>query len=752
MREELGKAFTCIDELEKITACVKYVAWPIESDVKQYFVPQMFHLINANQLWEEIGHAIDGKTLVTVASDTSMMSKIHQSLYDFEYIKKGIEEKICLWKRAFPRFFLLSHEKIFDVMEDFPKMEAISTLFSVKSLKMLNEKEICGFVSNTGEELRLIHPVCTKECPCLALKKLEESMRETVKEEIMSALKTRALKKEWYLKNLRQAIAVSLWVEWTRNVEEALKGKDPVTGFANCLELYNNELKIVIKLIQEVTDPEEVVKMKYITMILYNFVRMIEQLIKEKVKTEYDAAWLNTLKFYWKNNTILVKCGDSIVEYGYEFNSVDLPLVYMPESIGTSFPFIMSSIKHQIIAGLAGPAGTGKTEMCKELATLLGKPYVVLNVSDSVSVEFIENFTRAISYMGGFLILDELNRLNSEKKWFEHYYKLMELREAGCCELVEEGKSIPLGKNFDLIATINPGYMGRTTFPNVETVPVTVLPIIPLCEATFLSEGFINGKTLASKMCACFTELKNKLSKAHHYDFGVRVHKRIIALVKLLVNKYKLPEEVALSQAFYITVWTHLEKGDIKLFEDVMKATFGEKVAPLELNSGLFKVLAESGKKLPEKMVYQLVYLYEIMRASFSPLLLVPDEKIISVLVEAIAKLYPTEVPTVHVIDISLPSAEVFGKFEDAGYVSGSFDKTLMSLDGTKENWLVLTKSVSAVKTENFNTLIDVGRKYCSMAGTMKTINEKTKIIFVATDLENASPAFVSRTAPFKFE
>ena len=59
-----------------------------------------------------------------------------------------------------------------------------------------------------------------------------------------------------------------------------------------------------------------------------------------------------------------------------------------------------------------GPAGTGKSETCKELARILGKPYYLFNCNEDVSFKLAERILTGIVRTGFWGVLDEFNRLN----------------------------------------------------------------------------------------------------------------------------------------------------------------------------------------------------------------------------------------------------------------------------------------------------------------------------------------------------
>lgn len=747
----LGTALTCREELDNITNSIKYVVWPIFSDVKKYFTAQMFHIIGAKSLWEEIVKEIEGKPLMKIAHDETMMAKIHQVMYDFDYIRKAIEKQCEEWRVTFPRLFVMTDEKLIDFMEDFPKSKGLQEIFHFSCLNLYQDKEIRGVQSEKGEELRLIHPVkvCKTCSPAEALRKLEKSMRESMKEEIMQAMKTRTAKKEWYIMHLSQAVCVALWVEWTRSIEEALKGNDVHNGLQHCLELYQTEMKTVLQTFYDKKE-ECQTKITNIVFTLHAMVTILEELVRNKVAVQNSPFWANKLKFYWKNDTIIIKCEDNIVEYGYEFYGCSKLSVYFNEGRNLANPLIMSSFKHLIMAGLTGPVGCGKTDTIQNMAIILGKPHFVYNCGPEMKMEALENATRAVGYCGGILIADELNRMQDEKKTMELWAKLLEFREAGCKELVEEGRRIKLCKNYTVVATVSPGFEKMLGY---LTTAVLVIPDIKtICEGFFYLEGFVNAKDLSDVMTKCITEMKNKLSTAKQYDFGPRLVRNLITLTKYLMIHYNLSEQEAIPQAFHELVWPRLEKGDLKLYEETMKSIFGANAAMKILNLALLKVLADNPAKIPEQYVYACCFMHDLMQCNKSIMMIAPDDRAVHYLADAITKIYPAEIPIIMNVDMNVPAEQAFGKFqlENETWIPGTVGKLIYSLDDSKCNWLVF-KGELDTKIESIYGMLDTSKTYTSANGYMRKLNERTKIILVTPNVDKLSPGLISLTIPFKF-
>ena len=104
-------------------------------------------------------------------------------------------------------------------------------------------------------------------------------------------------------------------------------------------------------------------------------------LISEGVSKKTDFLWLSQMRYYWQEDDLWVQMVAARRPYGYEYLGNSFRLVITPLT-DRCWLTITNAFHQKLGANPAGPAGTGKTESCKDLAKVLGRYCLVFNCSD----------------------------------------------------------------------------------------------------------------------------------------------------------------------------------------------------------------------------------------------------------------------------------------------------------------------------------------------------------------------------------
>ena len=271
---------------------------------------------------------------------------------------------------------------------------------------------------------------------------------------------------------------------------------------------------------------------------------ILSDLINAEIPSE---EFRNFFRYSFEDQVLKCNVGDFTVEYGFETYSDHRHLVQTPL---TNFVYReISKAFHDngTVFGALGPAGTGKTESCKDFAQLIGKHAIVFNCSDQMDGQvFLEKvFPNKGSCV---LIFDEANRLPKEdlEKMFNH----------------------------DMLSathiTCNPGYAGRVEIPDeikqkMQPVGFQVPDFEDIIEVMLVLAGHDNARKKSNQMMYFMKALRVTMSKQHHYDFGMRMIKRIT----------NFSAAMDLDKAVHTAMLAHIVDKDVQIYKKLAKSHFG---------------------------------------------------------------------------------------------------------------------------------------------------------------------------------
>jgi dynein heavy chain len=320
---------------------------------------------------------------------------------------------------------------------------------------------------------------------------------------------------------------------------------------------------------------------------------------------------------------------------------------------------------------------------------------------------------------------------------------------------------------------MNPGYAGRQELPeNLKVLFRNMSMMVPdrrvIIAVKLASQGYTTYDKLALKFHVLYKLCEDQLSKIRHYDFGLR---NILSVLRTAGSSLRedltADEEMIMCRTLRDMNLSKFVSQDIGPFKSLLEDIFPKQNASnipqkvyKDVDGEIKKIVKE--KLLEEKLEWRtkIIQLHEtsLVRHGFMVVGTVGCGKstIYNTLTEARSKIIDkitgsmTNYRIIKMNPKAITSAEMYGVVNPVSgeWLSGVFSELWKRANDKKNkfhSWINCDGPVDAMWIENLNTVLDDNRILTLANNERIPMTDLCKMTFEVENLNNASPATVSR-------
>ncbi|KAG6609730.1 Axonemal dynein heavy chain [Phytophthora cinnamomi] len=636
------------------------------------------------------------------------------------------------------------------------------------------------------------------------LLEVEQSQWDSVRDQTERSLAAYPLedRETWMLKWPAQVVLAVSQVYWTQDVTRALNLGNGVNGIKAYVEVLNSQLEKIVMLVRGNLTKLERTTIGALVVIDVHARDTISHMIEKDVESDQDFEWISQLRYYWAEGVKTVSVFDlqarivnARVRYGYEYLGNTMRLVITPLT-DRCYRTMMGAVDLMYGGAPEGPAGTGKTETVKDLSKAIAIQCVVFNCSDGLDYLAMAKFFKGLAGCGSWCCFDEFNRINIEvlSVIAQQILTINEGKKAGVDKFLFEGTFIKLNASANVFITMNPGYAGRAELPdNLKALFRPCAMMVPdyalISEIRLYSFGFAQARSNARKLTQVLQLASEQLSSQKHYDYGMRAVNSILvatgALRQQLGNDPFWTEDKIVLRSVQDVNLPKFTSDDLPLFRGITSDLFPDVLLPLPDHGALLRHIDETCVRgiavVPDVNVpleckpefkMKVVQFYETVQVRHGLMIVGTTGSgktcVVHSLATAMTSCYTEEIelqeengtkgaPTlqqrvnIHTMNPkAITSGQLYGNFDENTHEwsDGVLACTYRNCarDTSPElQWVMFDGPVDAVWIENMNTVLDDNKKLCLMSGEIVKMTDRMRMVFETEDLEEASPATVSR-------
>ena len=495
--------------------------------------------------------------------------------------------------------------------------------------------------------------------------------------------------------------------------------------------------------------------------------RDIILLLKEQgVRQADEFQWQSQLKNYWddEKKDFNFKIADAVLAYGYEYLGNGPRLVVTPLT-DRIYVTATQALHLKMGCAPAGPAGTGKTETTKDLSSCLAKAIYVFNCSDQMDYLGMGGIFKGLAASGSWGCFDEFNRLLPSvlSVCSVQFKAVTDAIKEDRPQFTIEGDSLTLDKTCGVFITMNPGYLGRAELPEglkalFRPITVVVPDLELICENMLMAEGFTDAKVLAKKFTTLYALCRDLLSKAMHYDWGLRAIKSVLVVAGSFKRaEPDLPEIDLLMRALRDFNTPKIVADDLKIFMGLLSDLFPGVNPPRKRFMDFEEVIRQSvvDQELHphEDFILKVVQLKELLQIRHCVFIMGTPGCGKSSTWKTLAKAQTKAGNKTTAVDLNpkvQKTDQLYGIVhpQTREWIDGLLSCTMRELSqrpGTDPKWIILDGDLDANWIESMNSVMDDNKILTLASNERIKLLPHMRLIFEIKNLKFATPATVSR-------